>query len=577
MSQQAAPLYSTDAEMSVLGAVLVDQGAAAKATAALQPSSFYVQAHQTIMAAVQHLMANGDPVDLITVSTLLRNEGRLDGVGGAAYLAELANSVHTLANVEHHCGIIVEKARLRRIERKSLALSEAINHGDDPAARINELRAEIDDADPSNTGLRIWPAEEIIDAPDVPFQIEGYLPTGGFSVLYGPPGSGKTFMALKLALCVAKGFEFLGRKATKGPVLYIAAEGSGGLSQRLRAWKAYESEDLVDNLHIIRESVDLRDVQAVTRLITAARTIHGLAMVVFDTFALSIPGGDENSAKDVGEAIAQIKRIQRETGAAVMVVHHSTKASPTTERGSGALRGAADTILSLTPAIEGNVKTLQCEKQKDGDPFGASTWALEKVGSSCVIVPSSVEAEEGDEAPQKRKREITPTQRRILDALDRHSQDGLTKAEVARVTGFELDTVKKLIDRMYERGMLACDSTGKRWAKRGAKLENNSGGQNQLSPNCPPVPQPQNDNGTVSENQLSPSPGELCSIPVTATVTQGDSSYCPPYCPPVPRQEGGGDGTPFPLPPKGGGKSVPPALAPAAATGSPTFTEGEDL
>jgi large subunit ribosomal protein L18 len=85
--------------------------------------------------------------------------------------------------------------------------------------------------------------------------------------------------------------------------------------------------------------------------------------VVFDTFATCFVGGEENSAKEVGEFIAAIKEFQRDVGgAAVLIVHHTGR-SEQTERGSSALRAAADTMLKLVR--EDGQATLICDKQKD--------------------------------------------------------------------------------------------------------------------------------------------------------------------------------------------------------------------
>ncbi|MBC7545713.1 MAG: replicative DNA helicase [Candidatus Sericytochromatia bacterium] len=108
---------NVEAEMSVLGAALIDRDASIKVVEALIPDSFYLQAHQTIFKAILQLHEQGDPVDLITVSNLLRKRELLDSIGGAAYLAELANAVHTTANAEYHAGIVDEKALLRRLIR----------------------------------------------------------------------------------------------------------------------------------------------------------------------------------------------------------------------------------------------------------------------------------------------------------------------------------------------------------------------------------------------------------------------------------------------------------------------------
>ena len=74
--------------------------------------------------------------------------------------------------------------------------------------------------------------------PDLEYLIEGILPVPAFGVLYGPPGAGKSFVALSMALAVANGAEWLGRAVRAGKVLYVVAEGVTGMKQRLQAYRA---------------------------------------------------------------------------------------------------------------------------------------------------------------------------------------------------------------------------------------------------------------------------------------------------------------------------------------------------
>src|SRR5207253_752097 len=67
--------------------------------------------------------------------------------------------------------------------------------------------------------------------------VDGIMPRGGLAVLYGPPGIGKSFLAQDWALSVGAGLEWLGRSIHMGPVVYVAAEGTAGLPNRVRAWK----------------------------------------------------------------------------------------------------------------------------------------------------------------------------------------------------------------------------------------------------------------------------------------------------------------------------------------------------
>jgi hypothetical protein len=110
-------------------------------------------------------------------------------------------------------------------------------------------------------------------------------------------------------------------------------------------------------------------------------------LVVLDTYARSMIGGDENSAKDAGLAIAAIDGLRFRLNTAVLVVHHMGKAGKT-ERGSGALRGAADTMLELEMGGASGMLILKVDAQKNFEAWPPMAIRLEHVGDS--LVPEEV-------------------------------------------------------------------------------------------------------------------------------------------------------------------------------------------
>jgi replicative DNA helicase len=102
-----------DAELSLLGALLIDSDVLNKILEILQPGDFYKPAHQKIYSAVLTLFQKGEPFDVIALSNQLQTQGELDDVGGTPYLAKLAASVASSANASHYAKIIREKAMLR--------------------------------------------------------------------------------------------------------------------------------------------------------------------------------------------------------------------------------------------------------------------------------------------------------------------------------------------------------------------------------------------------------------------------------------------------------------------------------
>lgn len=109
------PPQNLDAEMAVLGSMLLDDEAIATAVEVLDKNFFYKDSHQKIFQAISDLYALNKAVDLITLTDGLKKDGTLDAVGGVSYLTALANSVPTSANIGHYVSIVKEKSILRTL------------------------------------------------------------------------------------------------------------------------------------------------------------------------------------------------------------------------------------------------------------------------------------------------------------------------------------------------------------------------------------------------------------------------------------------------------------------------------
>ena len=111
------PPHNIEAEQAVIGAIFLEPEAFSTASELLQSDDFYRAGHQRIFQAMVTLSDKGEPIDLVTVTTLLSSNQVLDEVGGVSYLRDLASSVPTAANISHYSKIVEEKALLRRLIR----------------------------------------------------------------------------------------------------------------------------------------------------------------------------------------------------------------------------------------------------------------------------------------------------------------------------------------------------------------------------------------------------------------------------------------------------------------------------
>ena len=117
------PPQSIEAETSTLGSMLIDRDAIAKVIDILEPEDFYKEAHRAVYEAICMLFEKGEPADLITVTEALREQGKLDKVGGAVFISSLANSVPTAANVEYYAKIVKDRAILRALVKAGTSIA----------------------------------------------------------------------------------------------------------------------------------------------------------------------------------------------------------------------------------------------------------------------------------------------------------------------------------------------------------------------------------------------------------------------------------------------------------------------
>ena len=116
------PPQSLEAEDSILSAILIDNETLLDVVEILSPEDFYKTSHKKIFGAITELFSRNEPIDLVTLSNLLKEHNQLETVGGAAYLAGLVDSVPVAANAEHYAKIIHDKACLRRLIEQSNAI-----------------------------------------------------------------------------------------------------------------------------------------------------------------------------------------------------------------------------------------------------------------------------------------------------------------------------------------------------------------------------------------------------------------------------------------------------------------------
>jgi len=244
--------------------------------------------------------------------------------------------------------------------------------------------------------------EEITPILDVNDFVQGLLMTGSGIVVYGPSNCGKTFWATDLALHIAAGINWNGRRVTQGGVLYCVLEGGVGFRNRVAAWK--EEHGVGDDnlpfavvpsqLNLLQPEADTAPLIAAIRL-ASEQMGQPVVLVIIDTLARAMAGGNENAPDDMGRLVMNMDRIRAETGAAVMFVHHTGKDQSRGARGHSSLQAAIDTEIEVFHEADGDLRIARVVKQREfrrGDVFRFKLCIVElghnrhgELVSSCVV------------------------------------------------------------------------------------------------------------------------------------------------------------------------------------------------
>ena len=208
--------------------------------------------------------------------------------------------------------------------------------------------------------------------------VKGFMPDADMGVIYGAPGSGKSFFVTDLGLSIARGIPWRDHRVKQSRVIYLAAEGSSGLAMRLKAYaEHHDLPDLDFPFYIIADQPNLLETEDVEGVIAQITKHGGADLVIIDTLAQVTPGGNENSGQDIGKALRNARAIKEQTGAMVLFIHHSGKDDDKGARGWSGLKGAADVEIKISR--KDDLRCAIVTKMKDGPDTGAYYFNLEQV------------------------------------------------------------------------------------------------------------------------------------------------------------------------------------------------------
>ncbi len=220
------PPANLEAEQSVLGAVLLRAQALDQVADLLSPEDFYRSGHGKIFQAMLDLWGKGEPVDLVTVTALLKERGRLEDVGGPVFLAALSEHVGTAANAAYYAKLVHEKSVLRRLLACCQNITQAcLSPVEDVEAFLDKAEADIFKVAESKIRFGFQPLSSLVETevatleaiwhrdqgritgvpsgfPDLDSLTAGFQP-GDLIIIAARPSMGKTALALNIAFNAA--------------------------------------------------------------------------------------------------------------------------------------------------------------------------------------------------------------------------------------------------------------------------------------------------------------------------------------------------------------------------------------
>ena len=257
------------------------------------------------------------------------------------------------------------------------------------------------------------------------YLIKHLLGSTGMAVLYGESGTGKTFLALHIALCIAAGMGVFGRRVRRCGVVYVAAEAGRGIEIRVAAAKRESSFPELMPFAAITSPINLctdgADLEKLIALIRAIDLGVPIGLIIIDTLSRVMAGGNENAPDDMGALVRNIDRLRAETATAVLLVHHSGKDASRGARGHSLLHAATDTEIEVTRDPATKISTARVTKQRDYETAGTFSFALRQVelgfDQDGDAITSCIVEEREPEPGSKTKGHLSHAQGRALQLL----------------------------------------------------------------------------------------------------------------------------------------------------------------
>ena len=374
----------------------------------------------------------------------------LDGTRGL--LAELQAALPSLTPEERE---IAEAALVQELQGKI---------GRQAAATTVRRALHPDDRDPFTPNGVLRPLDLSTADLNVPYLVRGLIPAASVGILVAPHSMGKSFLAIDLALSVAFRVPWMGAQPTEsGPALFIVAEGQAAFPLRLAGWLAAQerlperftrrdlSEVLSRRAMIAQYPLRLDDPRLVQGLINTIEA-SGVRIVVMDTLGRLLGSEQSDDHNDTANSVMHdLHEVAAETGATILLIHHTGHENTDRSRGASAWEQAVDFVFVVKGSAKGFSDGLPVDlvnkKLKEGDPAYPLAFAKREVSLTVEGDSRSSAVVELARAPKP-----TPVVVRVFQAV--LEDPGLGIVQLRKVVGIKKDKVDASRDELLDQGAI---------------------------------------------------------------------------------------------------------------------------
>ncbi|MEU2730074.1 AAA family ATPase [Streptomyces griseoviridis] len=363
-----------DAERYVLGGCMHQPKDIPTVRGVITRGDFALPQHELIWDVLGHLYDSGTEISPLTLRIELERRKELQRAGGLAYINQLGDWA---LDAEYHAHLVRRAADLRAEADLGRRIALAATKPDaEPGAAVTFIDDYLQRQKERSHGRSGDPADallaELLDTtaldhmPTLEPLVGDLLHLDTLARIIGPSGHMKSFVTIDLAAHVGTGMKWHGQYVRQGTVVYLVAEGSRGIRQRVRAWEKHYGMRM-DNVLFLPRPVQARGpewdvlIEAMTRLKPQ--------LIVIDTQARVSVGVEENSNTELGIVIERMDDLRRATEACVLLIHHTGHVGEH-GRGASAAKGALQSEMHVSKKGDNasNITiTMKVGKQKDNE------------------------------------------------------------------------------------------------------------------------------------------------------------------------------------------------------------------